>query len=75
MLLFLGKCGKMTLFRGKVEQKELTHKVGYLFSFFKEANGNKDDVIITDFSEESVTIRVEFQKKGIFRIEDNKEQS
>jgi len=58
-----------------MEQKQLTHTVGYLFKFFKEANSNQDDVIVTDFSEESITVRIEFKKKGIFTVEEPKEKS
>lgn len=51
---------------------ELVKSVGYIFDFFKEANKNKDDVIITDHNDKSISIRIEFDKEGVFTIEDSK---
>ena len=54
--------------------KENPHNVGYIFNLFQKANKNGDDVIITEFSKESISIRIEFQKEGIFRFEDKEEK-
>jgi len=58
-----------------MERKEFCQSIGYIFKFFSEANRNGDDVIITEFSEKGISLRLEFKKEGIFRFEDKKEQA
>lgn len=59
-----------------VENKDgKLHNVGYLFGLFKDANRNGDDIVITKFSKKSISLRIEFQKEGIFRFEDKSEKS
>ena len=58
------------LFREIVEEKK-PHFVGYLFTLFRDANKNNDDVIITNVSLNSISLRIEYNKEGIFKIEDD----
>lgn len=57
-----------------MEQEDRPHNVGYIFALMRDANKNGDDVIIGEFSDKSISFRIEFQKKGIFTFEDKKEQ-
>ena len=47
------------------------HNIGYIFKFFKEANSNGDTVVVTSLPKDSVSIRIEFDGKGLFKFADD----